>query len=303
MAIGSSKGLAGDASLQTSRLIGYLVLAVFLMALDHRAQYLSRFHGVVDEFVQPVYLLIDLPLDWASRGGRWFEDTKKLIEDNNRLTEQLNRQQAELQLLESLQQENADLRALLGLSKARRLGAITARVRRVDLNPFSHRLVIDRGRVDGIQASQAVVDRDGLIGQIDQVSATSSQVILITDPDHALPVRVARTGLVTLAYGGGLKTDLSLPDLPMNVDLVSGDALITSGLGGVFPAGLPVATITDISRPEGESFAVAEATPQGAPDRARFVLVLTPAPSETPALESPAPERAAPASERDPADG
>jgi len=275
VAIGSGKGLAGDAGLQTSRLIVYLFVALFLMALDHRAQYLNRFHSAVGELVQPIYLIIDWPLHWADQVSRWATRSQALIDQNERLSDELSRQQADLLLLQSLQQENQVLRELLGLSKARRFDALAARVRRVDLNPFSHRLIIDQGRGDDVAVADAVVDGQGLLGQVDRVSAGSSQVILITDPDHALPVRVARTGLVTLAYGGGLRADLLLPDLPMNVDLVAGDALVTSGLGGVFPPGLPVATITGIDRPQGENFAVAQATPQGAHDRARFVLVLT----------------------------
>ena len=275
MSIGSSRGLAGDSNQQILRLIGYLMLAIFLMSWDHRANHLDRFHAVVSELAQPLYLLIDLPIDGLIRVSQWAEQTDALLEDNQRLAEQLRQQQTDLLRLEFLEEENRALRALLDLSQSRRLNATTARVRRIDLNPFSHRLVIDRGRLDGVQMGQPVLDRAGLIGQIDRVSATSSTMILITDPDHALPVRIARTGLVTLAYGGGLNADLSLPDLPMNVDVEPGDQLITSGLGGVFPAGLPVATITAIDRPAGENFARAQAVPEGAYDRARFVLVLS----------------------------
>lgn len=270
----STSRAAGDLTQHTSRLVGYALVAIFLMALDHRGHYLDRFHEAVRHITEPVLLAIDAPIRWAGAGSDWLQSTQSLLQEKKDVNETLRQHQAAVLRLDALAEENKELRALLGLDAAAEQTFMTARVVSVDLNPFSHRVVIDRGRQHGLVAGLAVVDQAGLIGQIDTVTDVTASVILITDPDHALPVRVARTGDVTLAYGGGLDNDLSLPDLPMNVDLVVGDELITSGLGGVFPPGLPVGHIKALDRPEGQSFAVASATPLGQHDRSRFVMVI-----------------------------
>lgn len=270
----STPSAAGDLTQHTTRLVSYALVAIFLMALDHRGHYLDRFHHTVRQITEPLLMAIDAPIRWAGDGSAWLQSTQTLLRENARLIETLRQQQAATLTLDALARENDELRALVGLDAAVGQAFITARVLSVDLNPFSHRLVIDRGRGDGLIPGLAVVDQGGLIGQVDSTSAITASVILITDPDHALPVRVARTGDVTLAYGGGLDNNLSLPDLPMNVDLVPGDELVTSGLGGVFPPGLPVARIERINRPEGQSFAVASASPWGQHDRSRFVMVV-----------------------------
>lgn len=270
----STPSAAGDLTQHTTRLVAYALVAIFLMALDHRGHYLDRFHHTVRQITEPLLMAIDAPIRWAGEAGVRLQSTETLLRENARLTQALRQQQAATLTLDALARENDELRALVGLDASVGQAFITARVLSVDLNPFSHRLVIDRGLGDGLIPGLAVVDQGGLIGQVDSVSAITASVILITDPDHALPVRVARTGDVTLAYGGGLDSNLSLPDLPMNVDLVPGDELVTSGLGGVFPPGLPVARVEQVNRPEGQSFAVASASPWGQHDRSRFVMVV-----------------------------
>ena len=164
----------------------------------------------------------------------------------------------------------------------------------IDLNPWSHRVLINRGSRDGLATGQPVIDTRGVMGQIDEVGLNIAQIILISDPDHALPVRVQRTGLRTVAYGSGRINRLRLTDLPMNVDLVPGDTLVTSGLGGAFPAGLPVAEVESVSRPTGEAFARAAVRPLARLDRARHVLVVE---TLAPASRLPAEDAAAPAQE------
>ena len=270
----STSRAAGDLTQHTTRLVVYALLAIFLMALDHRGHYLDRFHHTVRQVTEPMLMAIDAPIQWMGHLSAWSQSTQALLKESARLEEALRQQQASVLTSDALARENDELRALLGLEASVGQEFITARVLSVDLSPFSHRFVIDRGRGDGLSSGLPVVDQGGLIGQVDSVSAMTASVILITDPDHALPVRVARTGDVTLAYGGGLESDLSLPDLPMNIDLEPGDELVTSGLGGIFPPGLPVARVERINRPEGQSFAVATATPRGQHDRSRFVIVV-----------------------------
>jgi len=270
----TSGGATGDLSQHTARLVGYGLIAIFLMALDHQGRYLDRFHQVVREFSEPVLLALDAPSHWAEQMAKRWRSTEQLIDERNRLAEALRQQQANALTMAQLRRENEELRGLLALGQSIEDEFVSARVLSVDLNPFSHRLVINQGRRHGLTPAMAVVDQSGLIGQIDTVSQTTASVILITDPDHALPVRIARTGAITLAYGGGLDGDLSLPELPKNVDLVPNDVLESSGLGGVFPAGLPVGVITELIRPADQTFAKATAKPIGQHDRSRFVMVL-----------------------------
>lgn len=286
----STSSAAGDLTQHTTRLVSYALVAIFLMALDHRGHYLDRFHHTVRQITEPLLMAIDAPIRWVDDGSAWLQSTQTLLRENARLIETLRQQKAATLTLDALARENDELRALVGLDAAVGQAFITARVLSVDLNPFSHRLVIDRGRGDGLIPGLAVIDQGGLIGQVDSASAITASVILITDPDHALPVRVARTGDVTLAYGGGLDNNLSLPDLPMNVDLVPGDELVTSGLGGVFPPGLPVARVERVNRPEGQSFAVASASPWGQHDRSRFVMVVVDGTDDAPVPNDTLPE-------------
>lgn len=277
MSIGrSSHAQSGELGPHTTRLLIYGLVAIFLMVLDHRGHYLDRFHRWSREFTEPLLLVIDWPIDRVHRVSQWLGETQALISERDQLRRALVILEAQQLTVDAIADENQELKALLGLSESLSIDYISARVRAVDLNPFAHRVLIDRGRVDGLAPSWSVVDQYGLIGQLETVSATSARVILITDPDHALPVRIERTGTVTLAYGGGLDGRLSLSDLPLNVDLIPGDRLLTSGLGGVFPPGLPVAVVESVERPSGQNFALARAYPVSAPDRAQFVLVVVP---------------------------
>ncbi|HID72491.1 TPA: rod shape-determining protein MreC [Candidatus Micrarchaeota archaeon] len=153
-----------------------------------------------------------------------------LQQENLRLTTQA-------QVLTSLREENNRLRELLGASPQGELDVVFCELVRIDLDPYSHRVIINRGSRHGIATGQPVVDAHGVFGQVERVSAGGAQVILISDPDHALPVQINRTGLRTLAYGSGHPQQLVLPDLPLNTDIQAGDLIVTSGLGGRFIAG------------------------------------------------------------------
>ena len=246
------------------------------MSIDHREQYLDRFHSTLRQVIEPLYSVIDAPIQGAQTLLQWRQTTDQRISVQRDLEDTIRQQQAILMTHDYLKRENAQLRALLELTTPLAMDFVTSRVLSVDLNPFAHRLVIDQGANAQLSPGLATVDELGLIGQIDSVTPSTARVILITDPDHALPVRVVRTGEVTLAYGGGLDADLRLTDLPMNTSLVIGDVVETSGLGGVFPAGLPVAVVSAIERPDGQTFAHARATPIANLERSAFVVVLRP---------------------------
>lgn len=263
-----------DLAGRTSRLMFYVLLAIILMSLDYRERWVDQVRAGAGLLVEPVLLLVEWPFQTSARLGEGLKAHRQLLAEARALRLDLARVSADLLLLEELRLENAELRELVAAGQRVESGSVAAEIRRVDLNPFSHRVLINRGRSDGLVPGQPVVDAQGLVGQLDQVFLHSARVILLTDPDHALPVRIQRTGLRTIAYGSGLNAEMRLTDLPMNVDLEPGDIVLTSGLGGVFPAGLPVARVELVERPLGEAFASAGLRPLGRPDRSRHLLVL-----------------------------
>lgn len=271
---GSDFNFGGELAGRTTRLMFYVLLAIVLMSLDFRERWVDQARSAVGLLTEPVLLLVEWPYRALARLGESARGQQELLAEARALRVELARTSAELLLLEELRQENAELRELVDAGVRVPVGFVAAEIRRVDLNPFSHRVLINRGRNDGLMVGQPVVDARGLIGQIDEVFLHSARLILLTDPDHALPVRVLRTGLRTIAYGSGLSADMRLNDLPMNVDLEPGDIVLTSGLGGVFPAGLPVARVLAVQRPAGEAFASATLRPLGRPERSRHLLVL-----------------------------
>ena len=144
----------------------------------------------------------------------------------------------------------------------------------IDLDPFRHRIVLDAGSRRGVREGRAVIDGEGGVGQVTAVTALNSTAMLISDPSHAIPVQVVRSGLRTIAYGTGSIDRLLLPNIPLSADVRSGDELITSGLGGTFPAGFPVGRITELSPDETRLFVVAQARPSAALDRSGEVLLV-----------------------------
>ena len=226
----------------------YAVLAVVVMYLDQRAHYLERVRYVLQGAVYPIQVAVNSP----PTAWRWlresFQTREQLRVENARLRER----QRDLELLamryDALAHENGELRGLREALPAVAERWLPAEIVNVQLNSLRQRLLIDRGATNGVFKGQAVLDDRGLIGQTTHVGPWSAEVILITDPEHAVPVRIERTGLRTIAVGGGDGSSLALPYLPSNADVRTGDLLVTSGLGGVFPEGYPVARITEVHR-------------------------------------------------------
>jgi len=261
----------------TARLMLYGLLAIVLMAMDHRGQYIARFRSLVSYMVEPVYHVID----WPVRGLRdvfgFFQSGRVLRQENERLRTELLEQKGALQELAALTGENARLRALVDGAAGQRFTFQFAELVEVDLDPFSHKVLIDRGSDKGIVAGQAVIDGAGVMGQVEAVQQHFSTIRLISDPNHALPVQFNRTGLRSVAFGTGTTDYLSLPAVPLQADVRAGDLIVTSGLGERFPAGYPVATVASIDRSEGQTFARVLAKPLAALDRGREVLLIVPA--------------------------
>lgn len=264
---------------QTARLMMYGLVAVILMAMDHRGHYVPKIRSAAEYLVEPVYHVVE----WPSRAMRnlftQFTSRRSLRQQVSDLQEQVMSQQAALQRLDALEQENVRLRSLFEGAESQPYQYRFAEMIHVDLDPFSHKVLVNVGSLDGIAVGQAVIDGQGVMGQVEDVHLHYSTVRLISDPNHALPVQVNRTGLRTVAFGNGETGMLLMPSVPREADVREGDLIVTSGLGDRFPGGYPVATVTAIDREQGLTFARVEAAPMAALDRGKEVLLIeTPPP-------------------------
>lgn len=268
----------------------YGLLAIILMAMDHRGHYVPRFRSMVEYATEPVYHLVEWPVRAVRNLFGQFQSRRSLRHENARLQDEILSLQGALQRLDTLVEENRRLRALFEGAESQSFDYRFAELLQVDLDPFSHKVLIDKGSAAGVVVGQAVIDGSGVMGQVEDTHLHYSSVRLISDPNHALPVQINRTGLRTVAFGTGETGVLNLPNVPRQADVRIGDLVTTSGLGERFPGGYPVARVNSIDREEGRTFALVQAEPLAALDRGREVLLISnphaPADSETgPAAE------------------
>lgn len=256
------------------RLLALMALSLLLMMLDHRQHHLDSVRRVIGAAVYPIQVIVDAPF----RLWEWLAESTA---DRNELQLEVGRLQAErlltrarLQQLTALRAENDRLRDLLEARTQIRDEIRVAEIMAVDANPYRHNIVIDIGSSDGVYDGQAIIDADGVIGQVLKTGLATSQAILISDPSHALPVEVNRNGLRTIANGTGEFDRLDLPFLPNNADIRVGDLLVTSGLGGAFPAGYPVAVVSSVNRIPQAPFADVTAVPSSALDQVREIMLI-----------------------------
>jgi rod shape-determining protein MreC len=277
----------------TARLMLYGLLAVVLMAMDQRGQYVPRFRNFANYLVEPVYYAVEWPVRALRGVFGYFQSTQALRRENDQLKKELLQHEGSLQRLEWMLEENARLRALVDGASGQKFEFQFAELVEVDLDPFSHRVIIDRGADKGVVVGQAVLDGAGVMGQVEEVHLHTATVRLISDPNHALPVQINRTGLRGVAFGTGATARLELPSVQREADVREGDLIVTSGLGGRFPGGYPVALVSLVDRQEGQAFARLEATPLAALDRGREVLLIKPIPAVEEESLDQAPEVAA----------
>ncbi len=232
------------------------------MTADHRTHMLDGVRSTVSILLYPLQTIASTPTDVGNWLGEQFTSHQTLIDENQQLRSENLLLKAQLQKFASLQAENIRLRSLLKSSRKLRDQMLIAETIAVDLDPYKRQIVINKGQQSGIYAGQPILDAYGIMGQIINPGIASSSAILITDPSHAIPVQVNRNGLRTVLYGTGAANYLEILNLPNNADIEIGDLLITSGLGGRFPEGYPVATVVNIKRDPGQPFAriIAEAS-------------------------------------------
>ncbi len=262
----------------TLRLLGYLALAIALIVLDHRGGWLSQARAQAGVVTQPLWWLAGLPGRVGTRVKDDAVTRTRLMEENRELRNELLVANARLTRLSTAAADNMQLRALLGVAESRGLDVQLAPILDIDLDPTRQRLVLDAGSGDGVRVGQPVIDAGGLMGQIIQATPAHAIVLLLTDPDHAVPVVVASSGVRLIAYGRGRSDLLELADIPLNSGVKVGDVVVTSGLGGRFPAGFPVGTITALRPDDSHAFLVGDLRPAAQLDRGRDVLLLRSAP-------------------------
>src|SRR5208282_955645 len=254
------------------RCVLYSLLALGLIIVDKRYDHLGKIRRLLSIVAYPVQVAVASPFE----GWNWFRESvttrDALRADKAELEAELRLAQFRLQRYEALEAETQRLRALRDSTTGVSERFIVGDIMDVDLDAFRARVLVDKGAHDGVFVGQAVLDASGVFGQVARVEQLTSEVILISDPTHAIPVQINRNGLRTIAVGTGESSRLKLPYLPTSADVIAGDLLITSGLGGVFPAGYPVGTIAEVKRDPAQSLADVDVRPAAALDRSRELM-------------------------------
>ena len=258
----------------TLRLLAYLALAIALIVLDHRGGWLAQIRGRSELVVQPLWWVAGAPARIGDEVRDNASTRAQLADENRILRNALLISGARLSRLQAAAAENARLRGMLGAGQRGGLDVQLAPILDVDLDPTRQRLILDAGSRDGVQVGQSVIDAGGVLGQVTGVTAGTATVLLITDPDHAVPVVVARTGVRLVAYGKGRSDRLELANIPLSSDVKVGDSVVTSGLGGRFPAGFAVGTVMSLQPDDSRAFLVGQLRPAAQLDRGRDVLLL-----------------------------
>lgn len=264
---------ARGASLQALFLIA---LCIAIMVVDHRFQHLEVVRSNISLALSPLRYLVSLPATAGNWLSDWFASHTELIEENEALKSEGRILNARLQKFEILAEENTRLRNLLG--SARRIAdeVIVAELLSVDQNPYRQLIEINKGSGDGVEIGYAVIDDFGVMGQVIHVNPQTSTTILISDPEHALPVQFIRSGTRSVAFGRGSTSQLELRYLPATADIMLGDELVTSGLGGRFPPDYPVARVVAINEDKVHGFVSVLAEPRARLDSSRDVLIIKP---------------------------
>jgi rod shape-determining protein MreC len=273
------------------RLFFFASLSVALLVIDARFRYADGLRTWLALAAYPLQRAATAPVELFGAVGSFFSTQAHLVQENERLRAKALDASRDAQRYEAAQAEAAQLRRLIGAQERLEVRAIPVEVMYNGRDPYSHKLFIDRGATQGVRPGSPVTDEAGVVGQVTRVHALVSEVTLLTDRDQAIPVQVMRNGLRAIAFGGGGAGTLELRGMAANADIQNNDRLITSGIDGTYPAGLPVATVIRIERDAENAYARVVCRPAAGVDRGRFVLVLSdetvkpPRPEETQAAK------------------
>lgn len=258
----------------TVRLVIALALALALILADLNYRQLDRLRSGLAVSVYPLYLLAALPARIGRDIRGQVASRAELRAENTRLHHENLTLRARLQRFAALESENERLRNLLGSAFKVGERVLIAELLQVDLDPYRQQVMVDKGGLSGVFVGQPVLDANAVMGQVMRTNPLTSTVLLITDARHSLPVKVNRNGLRSIAIGSGLVDQLNLLHVPKKADVRVGDLLVTSGLGGTYPPGYPVARVTEVSIEPGKRFATVIAEPTARLDRSHEVLLV-----------------------------
>jgi len=264
---------ATSTSLQL-RLFFAVIASFSLIIVDSKFDSFANVRIYLNTAVSPLIYAADIPSEMLKGVSNNVVNRRDLRKQVKEQRDKLFIQQVQLLELKHLKEENKRLRALLNSPVHSDQRKLVAEIITVNSDPYSLQVVINKGALDGLYIGQPVLNEQGVVGQIVDVSATYSRVLLISDVTHGIPVRVQRNDIRAIANGSGELNSLNLPYMPHSTDVQVGDILVTSGLGGVFPEGYPVATVTEFSYQIGQPYAQVEAKPIVALERIRYVLLI-----------------------------
>jgi rod shape-determining protein MreC len=257
------------------RLFFFASMSLALLVLDARFRYAEGLRNTLALAAYPLQRAATAPIDFFGAVGSYFSTQAKLVEDNATLRAKALALAQDAQRYEAAEAELAHLRRLIGAAERLPVKSFTAEVLYASRDPYSHKMFVNAGAQQGVAPGAPVADELGLVGQVTRVHPLVSEVTLITDQDQAIPVQVVRSGLRAIAFGSGASGTLELRFMASNAEIQTGDHLVTSGIDGTYPPGLPVATVTRIERDAENAYARVVCRPAAGVDRGRFVLILS----------------------------
>ncbi|WP_436070434.1 rod shape-determining protein MreC [Pseudomonas sp. LjRoot71] len=252
----------------------FTVLSAALMVVDARFTLLQPLRAQLGLIVEPVYWAGRLPVRLWESATQELSSRSELTAENEKLKAEQLMMQRRLQKLAALTEQNVRLRELLNSAALVDDDVLATELIGIDPNPFTHRILIDKGEKDGVVMGQPVLDARGLMGQVVEVMPYTSRVLLLTDTTHSIPVQVNRNGLRAIASGTGNPERLELRHVADTADIKEGDLLVSSGLGQRFPAGYPVAMVSEVIHDSGQPFAIVRAVPTAMLNRSRYMLLV-----------------------------
>ncbi len=262
------------------------VLSLLLLLIDTHYRVLNVVRDVVSIGLRPLQTVASAPVAGVRRAGDFLVFQSELIRDNARLQRQVLADQAQLLRMQSLQRQLDELRQLVATVEPMALPPLYGEVLYGGKDPFTRKIIVNRGDNHGVREGQIAIDSFGVLGQVTRVMPLVSEITLVTDREHTVPVQVQRTGQRAVLVGTGRPDQLEIRFLPVNVDIKAGDILVSSPVGGIYPEGLPVARVAKVDRPGSLMFARIHCVPLGNVDRHRYLLILR----ETVPIPPPPPE-------------
>lgn len=258
-----------------ARLVFFCTLSLLLLFVDARYQYLESTRSVLAILIYPFQRLTALPGEAVGAVAVYFETQDRLLEENAQLRQQQDADAARLQQMRVIEAENAQLRTLLELKQRVDYPMQMAEIVYVERDIFKRKLFIDKGAQANVQPGQVVLDDAGVVGQVTRIYPWLSEVTLVTDKDHAVPIQILRNGLRAVVFGSGDINEMELRYMPVSTDIVPGDTLVTSGIDGAYPPNLPVAQVTRVERDPAYPFARIVCAPLAGVDRHRALLIVS----------------------------